>query len=51
MLHKGILESSIFFDIETAGLYPTLDELKNNDRHLSDLWVKRCKWLKANRTG
>lgn len=45
MLHKSILENSIFFDIETAGLYRTLEELKENDNHLAELWVKRCKWL------
>ena len=45
MLHKGILEGSTFFDIETAGLYPTLSELKEKDEHLAELWVKRCKWL------
>ena len=45
MLNKGILEGSIFFDIETSGYYPTLEELKNNDKHLAELWVKRCKWL------
>lgn len=45
MLHRSILENSIFFDIETAGLYPTLGELKKKDKHLSELWVKRCKWL------
>ena len=45
MLHKGILESSIFFDIETAGSYPTLEGLRDNDKHLAELWVKRCKWL------
>lgn len=45
MLHKGTLEGSIFFDIETSGLYPSLEELKSNDSHLAELWVKRCKWL------
>ena len=45
MLHQGIIDGSIFFDIETAGLYPTLEELKSNDPHLAELWVKRCKWL------
>jgi predicted PolB exonuclease-like 3'-5' exonuclease len=45
MLHKGILEGSIFFDIETVGSYPTLEELKSADKHLAELWVKRCKWL------
>jgi DNA polymerase elongation subunit (family B) len=45
MLNKSLLENSIFFDIETAGLYNTLEELKANDKHLAELWVKRCKWL------
>jgi hypothetical protein len=48
MLNKSLIESSIFFDIETAGLYPTLEECKANDPHLAELWVKRCKWLQKN---
>lgn len=45
MLNKSLIENSIFFDIETAGLYRTLEELKEKDKHLAELWVKRCKWL------
>lgn len=45
MINKSLIENSIFFDIETAGLYSTLEELEENDKHLADLWVKRCKWL------
>ena len=48
MLNKSLIESSIFFDIETAGLYQTLEECKANDPHLAELWVKRCKWLQKN---
>jgi hypothetical protein len=48
MLHKSLIESSIFFDIETAGLYPTLEECKKQDPHLAELWIKRCKWLQKN---
>jgi len=48
MLNKSLIESSIFFDIETAGLYSTLEECKSNDPHLAELWVKRCKWLQKN---
>jgi DNA polymerase elongation subunit (family B) len=48
MLHKSLIESSIFFDIETAGLYPTLEECRDNDPHLAELWIKRCKWLQKN---
>lgn len=48
MLHKSLIESSIFFDIETAGLYPTLEECRDKDPHLAELWIKRCKWLQKN---
>lgn len=48
MLNKSLIESSIFFDIETAGLYSTLEECKANDPHLAELWIKRCKWLQKN---
>jgi hypothetical protein len=48
MLHKSLIESSIFFDIETAGLYHTLEECNNQDPHLAELWIKRCKWLQKN---
>ena len=45
MIQRVLLDSFLFFDIETAGLYPTLQEAKESDPHLADLWVKRCKWL------
>jgi len=48
MLPKILLDSSIFIDIETVGLYSTLEETKSNDPHLAELWVKRCKWLQKN---
>jgi len=48
MLHSVLIETSIFFDIETAGLYPTLEECMYKDPHLADLWIKRCKWLQKN---
>jgi hypothetical protein len=48
MLPKILLDSSIFIDIETVGLYPTLEEVYNKDPHLAELWVKRCKWLQKN---
>lgn len=48
MISKSLLSSSTYFDIETAGLYHTLEDLKENDPHLADLWLKRCKWLKKN---
>ena len=48
MIPKTLIDNSIYFDIETVGLYPTLEELKNKDPHLAELWVKRCKWLIKN---
>ena len=45
MIQRVLLDSFLFFDIETAGLYPTLQEAKKEDPHLAELWVKRCKWL------
>jgi predicted PolB exonuclease-like 3'-5' exonuclease len=48
MISKSLIELSTFIDIETVGLYPTLDECKKNDPHLAELWIKRCKWLQKN---
>lgn len=48
MIQKSLIESSIFFDIETAGLYPSLEECHAKDPHLAELWIKRCKWLQKN---
>jgi DNA polymerase elongation subunit (family B) len=45
MIQRVLLDSFLFFDIETAGLYPTLQEAKEADPHLAELWIKRCKWL------
>jgi DNA polymerase elongation subunit (family B) len=45
MIQRVLLDSFLFFDIETSGLYPTLQELKGADPHLAELWIKRCKWL------
>ena len=48
MIQKNLIEGYTFFDIETVGLYPTLQNCKNNDPHLAELWVKRCKWIQKN---
>ena len=42
MLHQGILEGSIFFDIETSGLYPTLEEAKIKDYYLGKYKKESC---------
>ena len=48
MISKSLIELSTFIDIETVGLYSTLEECKKNDPHLAELWIKRCKWLQKN---
>jgi DNA polymerase elongation subunit (family B) len=48
MIPRILLDSSVFIDIETVGLYSSLDEAYNKDRRLADLWIKRCKWLQKN---
>lgn len=48
MIPKSLIDNTLYFDIETAGLYHTLKDLKKNDPHLAELWVKRCKWLQKN---
>lgn len=48
MIDKKIIKNSVYFDIETAGLYPNLDEVLKNDPHLFQLWDKRCKFLRKN---
>ena len=48
MIQKKLIEGYTFFDIETVGLYPTLQDCKNNDPHLAELWIKRCKWIQKN---
>jgi DNA polymerase elongation subunit (family B) len=48
MIPRILLDSSVFIDIETVGLYSSLDEAYTKDRRLADLWIKRCKWLQKN---
>jgi predicted PolB exonuclease-like 3'-5' exonuclease len=48
MISKQILKNTLYFDIETAGLYNDFEELQDNNHRLSLLWEKRCKWLAQN---
>ena len=48
MITKTITENTLYLDVETCGAYPTLDEAREKDPVLADLWEKRCKWLKKN---
>jgi hypothetical protein len=42
------LEKFLFFDIETAGITSSFEELLEFDPRIAKLWEKRCKWLKQN---
>jgi len=48
MIDRSYIKNAIYFDIETVGLYPTLEDVKKNDPHLAELWEKKCKWLVKN---
>jgi hypothetical protein len=46
MISTEILHKGLYFDIETVGLYNTLEELQKENPKLATLWSKRCKWLR-----
>lgn len=48
MIPKSFLETLLYIDIETAGFYPTFDEVLSKDPKLAEFWGKRCKWLVKN---
>lgn len=48
MISKEILRKILYFDIETAGLTFTFEELQDFNPKIAELWKKRCKWLKQN---
>lgn len=48
MIPKSFLDTLLYVDIETAGLYPNFSEVQSKDPKLSQLWEKRCKWLSKN---
>lgn len=41
MITKQHLQTTLFFDIETTGCYNTLDDLREKNHRLFDLWMKR----------
>ena len=48
MISRQITENTLYFDVETAGQYPTFDKVLEEDPKLAELWIKRCKWLEKN---
>jgi len=41
------LAKIVFFDLETASEYATLDDLALNKPKMAELWSKRCKYLRS----
>jgi len=48
MISKDTLRKCLYFDIETAGITSSFEELLEFDPRIAKLWEKRCKWLKQN---
>lgn len=48
MISKEILKKCLYFDIETAGITSTFEELQDLDPRLAKLWEKRSSWLGKN---
>jgi predicted PolB exonuclease-like 3'-5' exonuclease len=48
MIPKSLIDSLVFIDIETSGMYDTFADVYSKDHKLANLWEKRCKWLSKN---
>ena len=47
MYTQSEIQKMVFFDLETASTYASLDELNDNMPRMADLWVKRCEYLRS----
>jgi len=41
------LSKMVFFDLETASTYATLDDLRSVNSKMAELWEKRCEYLRS----
>jgi len=41
------IQKMVFFDLETASTFPTLDGLNAANPRMADLWSKRCNYLRS----
>lgn len=48
MITDQHLKTTLFIDIETAGSYRSLGDLREANPRLSELWSKRCIWMRKN---
>jgi hypothetical protein len=47
MYTSAEIQKMVFFDLETASTYSTLDELNSANPKMAELWCKRCEYLRA----
>ncbi len=47
MIKKEELKNIVYFDVETAGAYPTHDDLVQTNPRLAKLWEKRAKYFRG----
>lgn len=47
MFTQTEIQKMVFFDLETASTYATLDELNAENPKMAELWSKRCEYLRA----
>lgn len=46
MFTPSEIQKMVFFDLETASTWATLDDLNLNNPRMADLWVHRCEYLR-----
>lgn len=46
MYSQTELTKMVFFDLETASTYATLEELKDTNPKMAELWIKRCDYIR-----
>lgn len=47
MFTQTEIQKMVFFDLETASTYATLDELNSANPKMAELWCKRCEYLRT----
>jgi hypothetical protein len=47
MFSKEAIKKYLYFDIETAGAYPTLDEMEQENPRLRELWNRRADYYRG----
>lgn len=47
MYSQSEIQKMVFFDLETASTYATLNELNDENPRMATLWSKRCEYLRS----